>query len=202
MLNELKKPEIESERHFGSVLGRSYGTVQKWRNGILETPLHDDSIQKIARYRGMTPAQVRAWLADVDLDLDEDANTTLSLKIELIEEQLEQLQATMTALLEGPLLWVGLCIQDSLFGADIDWRTEEGVSQVMATLERYDRGQWTRAMLLPILRGIRMPAEEQAHPLAFALHKITGEWPNGRMETEIEKTKEQLKKITQAETGL
>lgn len=193
--SELAKPEIDSQRHLGKILSVSYTTVQKWRLRKINAPLHDESIGKIAAQRRETPAQTRAWLAGVDLDLSEESNTALALKIELIEEQLERVQATMDAFLEGPLLWVGLCIQDSLVGAGIDWRTEEGVTSVLAALEQYDRGQWSRAALMPILRGVTMPESAQAHPLAFALNKLTdGEWPSGRMESEIRRTKDALKR--------
>ncbi|MBT9316263.1 hypothetical protein [Leptothoe spongobia] len=194
---ELAKPEIESQRHFGSVVGVSYTTVQKWLKKLISSPLQDDSINKIARYRGWSSAKVRAWLHAVDIDFESDADEIVSLRIEVLEEKVLELQATMATLLEGPMLWVGMCIQDSLREAGIDWRTEEGIATVMSYLEKYDRGQWTRVMVLPILRGVMMPSEEQIHPLGFALNQITGEWPNGRMESEVAKTKESLKRMEQ-----
>ena len=61
VLSELKRLKA-SDRKFASMLGLSYGAVQRWRRGGVKTELEIDSLESIARYKGQSVEEVRAWL--------------------------------------------------------------------------------------------------------------------------------------------
>ena len=179
---QLESPKIQSERHFSEVLGVTYTTVQGWRKKQRKTALQEDSINAIAAYKRETPAQVRAWLNGVEPD-EESINTDLAARLERAEEKIAQLQDAISTLMEAPMSWVTICIQDTLIDADIDWRTEIGIKQLLTLLEKEDRGRWDESVLVPILKGYRMPSPEETAPLSRALNEVSdGDWPSGRLQ--------------------
>ena len=57
---ELQSTKL-SERDFAEKVGVTYNAVQKWRKKQIKQGLLSDSIAAIARYRGESPKQTRAW---------------------------------------------------------------------------------------------------------------------------------------------
>lgn len=192
---QLGLPGIESERHLADVLGVTYTSVQGWRKKLRQTALQDDSVNAIAAYKRETPAQVRAWLSGMEVEDEDLVNSDLAARLEKAEEQIIRLQDAIATLMEAPMPWCTICIQDTLTDADIDWRTEAGVRELLTLLEKEERGRWDEAILVPILKGYRLPDAEESVPLSRVLNEISGgDWPNGRMQKMLLEAKQKAEK--------